>query len=89
MIQEHEVRGTCKTFATLGRVTGDGHSFGRHLLTKQELASVLGVSPRTISSWTAQKRIPFLRFSARFVRFNLERVKTALARYEIKEAGAR
>ena len=35
-----------------------------------------------------QKRIPFIRLSARLVRFDLERVKAALQRYEIKEVGA-
>jgi excisionase family DNA binding protein len=62
--------------------------FGRHLLSKKELAVAIGVSARTIDNWIAQKRIPFLRLSARLIRFNLERVMTALARYEIKEIGA-
>jgi len=62
--------------------------FGRHLLSKKELAVAIGVSTRTIDNWIAQKRIPFLRLSARLIRFNLERVMAALARYEIKEIGA-
>ena len=61
----------------------------RHFLSKQELALAIGVSPRTIDSWMSQRRIPFLRLSARLIKFNLERVKTALARYEVKEVGAR
>ena len=64
-------------------------SVSRHLLTKQELAIALGVSPRTIDNWMAQRRIPFIRISARLIRFDLNRVKEALARYEIKEVGAR
>jgi excisionase family DNA binding protein len=63
-------------------------ALGRHFLSKQELALAIGVSPRTIDNWMAQKRIPFLRLSARLIKFNLERVKAALARYEIKEVGA-
>jgi excisionase family DNA binding protein len=62
---------------------------GRHFLSKQELALALGVSPRTLDSWMSQRRIPFLRLSARLIKFNLERVKTALARYEVKEVGLR
>jgi len=62
---------------------------GRHFLSKQELALALGVSPRTLDSWMFQRRIPFLRLSARLIKFNLERVKTALARYEVKEVGLR
>ena len=82
MIQEHEVRETSKSFA------GSSAQLGRHFLSKQELALVIGVSPRTIDNWIAQKRIPFIRLSARLIKFNLERVKAALARYEIKEVGA-
>ena len=64
-------------------------AFGRHFLSKRELAFAVGVSHRTIDNWMAEKRIPFLRLSARLIRFNLKRVKAALARYEIKEIGAR
>jgi excisionase family DNA binding protein len=84
MIDEHEVCETSKSFAS-----GSSASWGRHFLSKQELALSIGVSPRTIDSWMAQKRIPFIRLSARLIKFNLERVKAALARYEVKEVGAR
>jgi excisionase family DNA binding protein len=91
MIRSNEVRETSKSFApgNLENSNGSGHSLGRHFLSKQELALVIGVSPRTIDNWMAQKRIPFIRLSARLIKFNLERVKAALARYEIKEVGAR
>jgi excisionase family DNA binding protein len=59
------------------------------LLSKRELAAVLRVSERTIDNWLAQKKIPRLRLSNRLTRFNLPRVEAALARYEIKEVGAR
>jgi len=47
----------------------------------------LGVSPRTVDTWTGLKKIPFLRLSARMVKFNLERVLAALGRYEVLEIG--
>jgi excisionase family DNA binding protein len=64
-------------------------SFGRHFLSKKELALALGVSPRTIDNWMAQRRIPFVRLSPRLIKFIFERVKAALACYEVKEVGAR
>jgi hypothetical protein len=91
MIHAHEGREPSKSFATTVGINGDanGQTFARHLLSKQELAIAFGVSPRTIDNLKAQRKIPFLRLSSRLVRFNLERVKTALARYEVKEVGAR
>jgi excisionase family DNA binding protein len=61
----------------------------KRLLSKKELAAVLNVSERTVDNWCAQKRIPRFRLSARLTRFSLPRVEAALARYEIKEVGAR
>jgi len=84
MIYEHEGSDPSKTFAI-----GSSASLGRHFLSKRELASAVGVSPRTINNWMARKQIPFIRFSARLIKFNLDRVKAALARYEIREVGAR
>jgi excisionase family DNA binding protein len=59
------------------------------LLSKRELAAILGVSERTIENWLAEKRIPRLQLSARLARFSLPKVEAALNRYEIKEAGVR
>lgn len=64
-------------------------SIQKRLLSKRELAFVLGVSTRTIENWLAQKRIPQLRLSARLTRFNLPKVEAALSRYEVKEIGGR
>ena len=61
----------------------------KRLLSKKELAALLNISERTVDNWCAQKRIPRLRLSARLTRFSLPRVEAALARYEIKEVGAR
>jgi excisionase family DNA binding protein len=63
-------------------------SIPKRLLSKRELAAVLGVSQRTIENWLARKRIPQLRLSARLTRFILPKVEAALERYEIKELGA-
>ncbi|MEY2493511.1 MAG: hypothetical protein QOJ45_3 [Verrucomicrobiota bacterium] len=63
-------------------------SLQRELLSKQELALTLGVSPRTLDSWVAQKRIPFLRITPRLTKFKLDRVIAALDRYEVREVGA-
>jgi excisionase family DNA binding protein len=61
----------------------------KRLLTKRELAAVLSVSERTLDNWLADKKIPRLRLSARLTRFSLPRVEAALARYEVREVGAR
>jgi excisionase family DNA binding protein len=86
--QSYEGSGPSKTTAI---VFGNGNpsSVARQLLSKRELAPVLGVSVRTIDNWIAQRRIPYVRLSARLIRFDLERVKGALARYEVKEVGRR
>jgi excisionase family DNA binding protein len=89
MVRVEEACGAWKTSALDSSRSNGWQSVGRHLLTKQELALAVGVSPRTIDNWMAQRRIPFIRISARLIRFDLERVKAALARYEIKEVGAR
>jgi excisionase family DNA binding protein len=89
MIHAVEVGGTSKTSAKGGNTNGNAPVLGRCFLSKQELALALGVSPRTIDNWMKQRRIPFIRISARLIRFDLNRVKEALQRYEIKEVGAR
>ena len=80
-----EVRGASKTSA----IYQSSESNQKRLLSKKELASVLGVSTRTIENWLAEKRIPQLRLSARLTRFCLRKVEAALARYEICEIGGR
>jgi len=68
-------------------VNSERAAWAPHLLSKHQLALTLGVSPRTIDNFKAQRKIPFLRLSSRLVRFNLERVKEALGRYEVREVG--
>jgi excisionase family DNA binding protein len=91
MIQQIEGREPSKSFAPGNGINASGSRqlVSRHLHSKQEVALAAGVSLRTVDNWMAQKRIPFIRLSARLIRFDLERVKAALARYEVKEAGAR
>jgi len=75
---------------TIPRVgNGDAESIPKRLLSKRELAHSLGVSPRTIENWLAEKRIPRLRLSSRLTRFSLPKVEAALARYEVREVGRR
>lgn len=83
--QKDEAHGASKTSA----ISQKNEGVQKRLLSKKELSFVLGVSPRTIENWLSQKRIPQLRLSARLTRFNLARVESALARYEVKEVGVR
>jgi len=53
------------------------------LLDKKQIASEIGVSPRHINVMMAARQIPFLRISAKMVRFDPERVKQALATFEV------
>jgi excisionase family DNA binding protein len=79
--QLNEASGASKTSAI-------AHTpLAKTLLSKREIAAVLGVSSRTIENWIAQKRIPLLKLSARLTRFSLPKVEAALNRYEVKEVG--
>ena len=80
MVDISEPRGASKTSAS-----NNSERIPKRLLSKRELAAVLGVSARTIENWLSQKRIPQLRLSARLTRFCLSKVEAALARYEVKE----
>jgi len=83
MYQSNEVRGASKTSVV------ELAPVAKHLISKRELAAILGVSERTIENWLAEKRIPRLQLSARLQRFSLPKVLNALGRYEIREVGAR
>jgi len=83
-----EVGGTSETSALNNSSEGVPATLKR-LLSKRELAAALNVSERTLDNWLAQKKIPRLRLSARLTRFSLPRVEAALARYEVREVGAR
>ncbi|MBI4664446.1 MAG: excisionase family DNA-binding protein [Verrucomicrobia bacterium] len=56
------------------------------LLTKDELAQRLAICRRSVENLMHQRRIPFVRLGGKLVRFDWERVKEALAKFEIKES---
>jgi excisionase family DNA binding protein len=56
-----------------------------HLLTKDEIAQRLNVTRRGVECLVANRRIPVIRFSRRCVRFDWERVKAAIHRFEVRE----
>jgi hypothetical protein len=59
----------------------------RGLLKRPQLAKAINVSQRTLDNWQKQKRIPYLKLSARCVRYHLPSVIAALRKFEVKEAG--
>jgi hypothetical protein len=56
------------------------------LVTKKIVAHAATVSTRTIDNWQRNRLIPFVRLSARCVRFHLPSVLAALRKMEVKEA---
>jgi len=59
------------------------------LLKRPQLARAISVSPRTVDNWQRQKRIPYIKLSARCIRYHLPSVFAALQRFEIREIGYR
>jgi len=58
------------------------------LLTKEQLRDRLNVpSTRMIDAMMKKRMIPFHKFGAKTVRFDWERVKAALDKFEVKEVG--
>jgi excisionase family DNA binding protein len=55
---------------------------------KPGLAREVKCSPRTIDNLMARRAIPFIKIG-RLVRFDVSKVKAALARFEVREAGCR
>jgi excisionase family DNA binding protein len=58
-----------------------------HFNSAKETASAVGLHERTIKSLARRRVIPSLRIGHRTLRFEIEKVKAALARLEIKEVG--
>jgi hypothetical protein len=57
-------------------------------LTKEELRKFLNLpSIRKIDQMMARRMIPFLRWGSKTVRFEADKVKAALAKFEIAEIG--
>jgi excisionase family DNA binding protein len=57
----------------------------KKFIKKTELAKELNVCLRTIDTWMHYHKIPYLKIGPRMVRFDLDKVNAALARYTIKE----
>jgi hypothetical protein len=56
------------------------------LVTKKVVARANSVSTRTVDYWKKRRLIPFVKISARCVRFHLPSVLAALRKMEVKEA---
>jgi excisionase family DNA binding protein len=55
------------------------------LLNKKELADKLGISPRTLDVWVAERKIPFIKVGG-IIRFSWPRVRRAMDAFEVREA---
>lgn len=54
------------------------------LMTAQEIAAYLRISPKTIYNWVSLQIIPCFRLNRRMVRFDPDRVDEWFAQYEQK-----
>jgi excisionase family DNA binding protein len=54
------------------------------LWSAEDLMHFAGVSRRTVGGWCRNRRIPFLKLG-RTIRFRPEAVRTALAKFEVRE----
>jgi excisionase family DNA binding protein len=54
-------------------------------LRKREIARILHVSPRTIDKWVMDRRIPFIRVTARLNLYRLRDVQKALEKRVVHE----
>ena len=63
--------------------------FGEGLLRKKEIARALSVSPRTIDTWIAGRKIPFIRINSRLNLFRRRDVERALSKLTVLEGSAK
>ena len=61
----------------------------RKLISIEKLSRETGFPVRTLRSFIADGKIPFFKIGHRTMRFDPEKVERALARFEIKEVGAK
>jgi hypothetical protein len=61
----------------------------RRLVNVDQLSKETGFSVWTLYSFAASGKIPFLKFGYRTMRFDPVKVEKALARFEVKEVGAK
>jgi len=59
------------------------------LLNVYALSEARGIPVRTLRSFVTNKKIPFIKMGHRTILFDLAKVDAALARYEVKEIGAK
>jgi len=59
------------------------------LVTKREIARELQASLRSIDYLIQRRKIPYYRLSNRFIRFDLDKVRKALDKFEVHEVGRR
>jgi excisionase family DNA binding protein len=55
------------------------------LVDKRVVAADLRVGLRTVERWVKAKKIPYIRIGHRMLRFRLDAVRAAIARWETKE----
>lgn len=56
------------------------------LIDIKKLSEELGETERTLRNWIAARRIPVLKIGPRTMRFDLQRVREAIERFEIGQA---
>jgi excisionase family DNA binding protein len=61
----------------------------RKLVDIEKLSEETGFSVRTLRTFIAGKKIPFLKIGHRTMRFDPDKVEKALERFEIKEVGTK
>lgn len=61
------------------------HNEPHKLLTATEVAGVLNVSPRTLTRWATERRVPVAIRTDRIIRFELNAVLAALAPCDTEE----
>lgn len=66
--------------------TGD-QPLDTFLIAKREVARRLGLSTRMVDELVRRRKIPFIKLGYRTIRFDWERVKTAVEKLEFKEVG--
>jgi len=54
------------------------------LLTKKQLAEELSLTPAGVQKLTRERKIPVLRISGRMTRYDLDNVRAALGKFEVK-----
>ena len=54
------------------------------IVNTKRLSKELEQSERTITTWRIQKKIPFIRMGYRTILFDVDKVKAAIEKFEVK-----